>query len=65
MKFDVVTCCCDQRGTYLYIPRDISVNVMLGIQAAMKGDNDPASANVRDIMKNRIKINDSRNPKAI
>lgn len=41
------------------------VKVILGIHAANTGESEPASANVRDIMKNRININDSINPRAI
>jgi DNA-directed RNA polymerase specialized sigma54-like protein len=47
------------------MPNEINVKVMFGSQAANKGDKDPASANVLDIIKNNIKTNESKNPNAI
>jgi hypothetical protein len=40
-------------------------NAMFGSHAAKKGDKEPASAKVRVIMKNKMKIKESRKPRAI
>ena len=65
MKFEVIFGRRYQRGTYLYMKREITANTLLGNQAAIMGGSDPASANVRVMVKNKMKINDSVNPSAI
>ena len=49
----------------MYIPREMIAKTILGIQTDICGGVEPASANVRNNVKNNIKIKERRKPTAI
>ncbi len=49
----------------MYMPKEIRAKIILGIHTDNSGGVEPASAKVRNKVKNKIKMNDSTKPRAI